>query len=225
MAIGFPVKADYVTGDVLSAANMNDLAGTLNYLDPTAKGDLFPASSGTALTRLAVGANGTVLTADSAEATGMKWAAAGGGTSTAVGCILYNTSNYTISNATDTLLTFNTEILDTDGFHSTVTNTSRITIPTGKGGKYYVFAWGSYANNTTGYRQLEILVNGRTGTPSRVGNDSASSANNMGLNPVGAAVLTDGDYIEVNTYQNSGGSLTFYGGAADVQFGALYLGA
>jgi hypothetical protein len=78
MAIGFPVKADYVTGDVLSAANMNDLSGTLNYLDPTAKGDLFPASSGTALTRLAVGANGTVLTADSAETTGLKWAAAGG---------------------------------------------------------------------------------------------------------------------------------------------------
>ena len=30
MAIGFPVKADYVTGDVLTAANMNDLSGTLN---------------------------------------------------------------------------------------------------------------------------------------------------------------------------------------------------
>jgi hypothetical protein len=79
MATGFPVKADYATGDVLSAANMNDLAGTLNFLDPTAKGDLFPASSGTTLTRLAVGANGTVLVADSAEATGLKWAAAGSG--------------------------------------------------------------------------------------------------------------------------------------------------
>jgi hypothetical protein len=78
MAAGFPVKADYATGDVLSAANMNDLAGTLNYLDPTAKGDLFPASSGTALTRLAVGANDTVLTADSTTATGLKWASAGG---------------------------------------------------------------------------------------------------------------------------------------------------
>ena len=30
MAIGFPVKADYATGDVLTAAQMNDLAGTLN---------------------------------------------------------------------------------------------------------------------------------------------------------------------------------------------------
>jgi hypothetical protein len=76
MAAGFPVKADYASGDVLTAAQMNDLSGTLNYLDPTAKGDLFPASSGTALTRLAVGANDTVLTADSSTATGLKWAAA-----------------------------------------------------------------------------------------------------------------------------------------------------
>jgi hypothetical protein len=79
MPAGFPVKANYVAGDVLTAAQMNDLSATLNYLDPTAKGDLFPASSGTALTRLAVGANDTVLTADSSTATGLKWATAGGG--------------------------------------------------------------------------------------------------------------------------------------------------
>jgi hypothetical protein len=35
MAIGFPVKDDYVTGDVLTAANMNDLSGTLNTLSGT----------------------------------------------------------------------------------------------------------------------------------------------------------------------------------------------
>ena len=37
MATGFPVKANYATGDVLTAANMNDLSGTLNtiqYLTP-----------------------------------------------------------------------------------------------------------------------------------------------------------------------------------------------
>jgi hypothetical protein len=78
MATGFPVKANYATGDVLTAANMNDLAGTLNYLDPTAKGDLFPASDGSTLTRLAVGSNGQILTADSTQTTGMKWAAATG---------------------------------------------------------------------------------------------------------------------------------------------------
>ena len=74
MPAGLPVKQNYVTGDVLSATDLNDLASTLNFLDPTAKGDLFPASDGATLTRLAVGANNTVLTADSTTATGLKWA-------------------------------------------------------------------------------------------------------------------------------------------------------
>jgi len=43
----------------------------------TTKGDLYTYS--TADARLGVGTNGHVLTADSAEATGLKWAAAGGG--------------------------------------------------------------------------------------------------------------------------------------------------
>jgi hypothetical protein len=39
-----------------------------------AKGDLIAATAADTVSRLAVGANGTILTADSAEATGMKWA-------------------------------------------------------------------------------------------------------------------------------------------------------
>ena len=44
-----------------------------------AKGDLIAGTGADAFSRLAVGTNGQVLTADSAEATGMKWAAAAGG--------------------------------------------------------------------------------------------------------------------------------------------------
>lgn len=95
MATGFPVKANYATGDVLTAANMNDLAGTLNYLDPTAKGDLFPASDGSTLTRLAVGTNGQVLTADSTQTTGIKWADATSG-----GMTLLSTTSLTGASTT-----------------------------------------------------------------------------------------------------------------------------
>jgi hypothetical protein len=60
MAAGFPVKANYATGDVLSAANMNDLSGTLNYIDPTGE------------------TNGYVLTRNSSASGGLEWAASGG---------------------------------------------------------------------------------------------------------------------------------------------------
>lgn len=52
----------------------------------TTKGDLITYS--TVLARLGVGADGTVLTADSAQTTGLKWSAASAGTVTSVGLSL-----------------------------------------------------------------------------------------------------------------------------------------
>ena len=99
MPAGYPVKVNYLTGDVLTAADLNDLAGTVNLYDPTAKGDLFPATAADTVSRLAVGANATVLTADSTTATGLKWAAAGA-----------SLDNYTLINTGGTALTGATTI-------------------------------------------------------------------------------------------------------------------
>lgn len=57
------------------------------------------------------------------------------------GVVLTNNADQAIVTGTPTKLTFNTELLDTDGFHSTVSNTSRITIPTGLAGMYNVSAY------------------------------------------------------------------------------------
>ena len=56
--------------------------GSAAAINPTivdAKGDIIAATAADTVARLAVGANNTVLTADSATATGLKWAAASAG--------------------------------------------------------------------------------------------------------------------------------------------------
>jgi hypothetical protein len=72
------------TGQVLSKASNTDMDFTWVTTDDAnaiqnsivdAKGDLIAATANDTPARLAIGTNGTVLTADSAEATGMKWAA------------------------------------------------------------------------------------------------------------------------------------------------------
>jgi len=55
MATGFPTKANWSAGDVLTASNMDDLAGTVNYLSPVGQ------------------ANGSTLVANSANASGLGW--------------------------------------------------------------------------------------------------------------------------------------------------------
>jgi hypothetical protein len=66
------------TGQVLSKASNTDLDYSWVAVDPLlildAKGDLITATAADTPARLPVGANGTVLTADSAQGTGLRWA-------------------------------------------------------------------------------------------------------------------------------------------------------
>lgn len=81
------------TGQVLSKASNTDLDFTWVAQDDSnaiqnaivdAKGDLIAATAADTPARLAVGTNGQVLTADSSEATGLKWASASAGALTLI---------------------------------------------------------------------------------------------------------------------------------------------
>lgn len=147
MAAGFPTKANFATGDVLSATNMNDLAGTVNLINPSAKGDLYAGSAANTYTKLAVGANNTVLTADSSTATGLKWSTVST-SPTFVGATAYaNGQTVSFTGGARAVIPYNNEAFDTNNFHSTSTNTGRMTIPTGYAGKYLIAAWAEAASN------------------------------------------------------------------------------
>lgn len=182
----------------------------------TTKGDLFTWD--TTNTRLGVGTNGQALVADSTASTGLKW-----GYPTSLGVSVFKSANQSISNATNTIVTFDSEDYDTNNFHSTVTNTSRLTVPSGLAGKYLVNANIVFNNNATGIRILYFMKNGSNNcTPSL---QNASSSLGTYLTGSGVFNLAVGDYIEIQVYQSSGGALDILGTATSCQAQLTYLGA
>jgi hypothetical protein len=69
-----------------------------------AKGDLVPGTGADTFSRLAVGANNTVLTADSSTATGLKWAAPASGSMTSIASGSLTSSSVTISSIPSTYI-------------------------------------------------------------------------------------------------------------------------
>lgn len=196
------------------------VADTTNYAI-NAKGDLLVGTAADTVTNLAVASTaGWVLTVDSATTSGLKWAAAGTAYS---GTRIRMNANLTVNNATNTTISWPTEDFDTDSYHSTSSNTSRITIPSGKAGKFWIYAtvlWDSasradaivvrlYKNGTEIYRQQE---NKDTGLYKSL---SIGTTMDLAVN----------DYLEILVYQDSGTTLTVNSDAVYSWFGVNYLGA
>jgi hypothetical protein len=212
------------TGQVLSKASNTDMDFTWVAQDDSnaiqnaivdAKGDLIAASAADTPARLAVGSNGTSLVADSTTSTGLKW-----GYAADLGVNLANSGFQTINNVTETTLSWDTEFWDVGGFHSTTTNISRITIPTGLGGKYLFNGNFAYPSNATGQRYAAFKVNGSG--PFYIASTGANGTYSSFLNFSIIASANAGDYFEFITFQNSGSTLSLL---TDTRLLMTYLGA
>jgi hypothetical protein len=192
----------------------------LKALQPgTTLGDLaYSSATANTNTRLAVGSTGQVLTV----AAGVpSWATPAATTPTFVGCYLENSSNFSLPSAVNTAVTWSTEIFDTDGFHSTSSNTSRITIPAGKAGKYLFTFAGFYENG--GVSNSPRIRFQKNGTVFLSVQESAQFQMAFVLSTI--VDLAVSDYVEVYLFHNSGGSAgTLYSGV-ESNFTATFLGA
>jgi hypothetical protein len=120
------------------------------------------------------------------------------------GARVYNSADITLTTGAAAALTFNSERYDDADYHSTSSNTSRLTIP--QPGRYRVGASVVFASNATGYR--EIYLQASSGA-TRIADMliPAVSGNSTRLVVMTEWEFAASDYVEVYAFQNSGGNL------------------
>lgn len=118
-------------------------------------------------------------------------------------CRVYSLGGRNVPTATPTAILFDGERYEVGGaLHSTVSNQSRITIPSGCDGIYHIGGNALWSNtNTTGIRQLIIRLNGSLQIAIT---EQLGTANASGMNVSCDYKLAAGDYIELVAYQGSG---------------------
>lgn len=209
-----------------------------------ATGDLLYASGASAWTRLGVGSNTNVLTLAGGVPTWAASAAAAAGTLTGTTlasnvvtasinsltqtisntsqprALAYNSGTQSATSGADLLVTFDSEVYDVGSMHSTVSNTSRMTIPAGGDGLYLVIGKVWFGGSVTGIQEINIYKNG-TELPvagrAWIGGGTGGAQYNINSQILS---LVAGDYIEIAAFQNSGGSMTI-GSASALNANAL----
>ena len=216
MAAGQGFKT-FVTGDVLTAGDTN------GYLMQGVWVFASAAARTAAVTSPQEGNMSYLSDTNSVEYySGSAWVAVGG-TPALVGCSITRTNVSTAITAnTAFAVAFTTENFDTDSFHDNSTNNTRITIPTGKGGKYLI---SGFVNNALGspgsYSFMSLYKNGSQLTA--MGNREGQVVRGNGegnLTFTQVVTLAAADYLEMYYQQGATETVNMW-----FILSAIYLGA
>jgi hypothetical protein len=163
------------------------------------------------------------LVADSSETTGLKWQAPAGNSFVGVLARTTQGAGQTLANNTATAKVLGSEVYDTDGFHDNTTNNSRLTVPSGLGGKYLIYGIITYGPDAGGRRITSIRLNGST----TLGRSETNVGDATSYPAIPVIVIWDlvaTDYVEIIAFQNSGGDNDLDDGSAAGYLGMVKLG-
>ena len=126
------------------------------------------------------------------------------------------TSNQSIGNASDTKVTFDSETFDTASAFAS----DKFTVPAGEGGKYFIYCNVAFAADSGGNRINYLYKDGAS--MFRISSFGGSAGSNTFASSGLIVSLSAAEYLEIYTYQSSGGSInalgtssspyTFFGG-------------
>lgn len=139
---------------------------------------------------------------------------------------VYNSANINLEEDVEKTLTFDSERYDT-GMHSTVTNTGRLTVPSGGAGIYIVYAtviWGAGSDSTV--RRLRLLTNATTAFAVQGGPAISTASINTHMSVVGISSVAATDYFTVVGFQSNSSVIGLdiqASGNASPEFGAVWI--
>jgi hypothetical protein len=200
-------------GSSIDTTVFNNASSTIAKTIVDAKGDIIAATAADTVSRLAVGANDTVLTADSTAATGLKWAAPAAASGPAF--FAYRTSNQSLTANTVTQVQFNAEEFDTDNYFSSNAFTPL------KAGYYQINGTlGFYSTSAGAEFQVRIYKNGAAYTQ---GTDT-DLVGGFGGGSAGTIMYFNGstDYATLYAYV-SAGTCNIQGSFDQCQFSGVWI--
>ena len=145
------------------------------------------------------------------------WVMVAGAATTMPSTLAFNSANISVANAIEQLLTYDSEVYDNDGIHSTSSLTGRLTAV--HAGIYVATLNVGFAQNSTGIRFASIRLNGSTAIgahSARAVNDGASRTY---ISVSAHYKLAVGDYLDSTAYQDSTAALNIEAFGKQPNFG------